>query len=109
MAERIAVTRIDFAIAQDIVVVNKIAETGTRAIVVESSEKKDNELDEMLAWCESNGWVVRRYAPLGARAWKGAAPRPVRTSGQIRRKRDELMKYPVPGLNVSALNLAYDC
>ena len=107
-AEKQEITRIDFATTADLVVVNKLVEEPTRAWVYDSSQKPAIELDKMLAWCESNGWTVRRFAPLGARAWKGA-PRPIRTAAQIIKRRAELTMRPVPGLNVVALDLAYDC
>lgn len=110
MAERkeVHITRIDFAVADQSVVVNKLVEIDGRAIVIETSTKPLAELETMLTWCASHGWTVRRYAPLGARAWKGAA-KPVRTAGQIQKRRAEMEKYPVPGLQVHALDFAYDC
>lgn len=103
------ITRIDFATTADVVVVNKLVEEPARARVIDSAQKPAAELDKMLAWCEANGWTVHRFAPLGARAWKGNAPRPVRTANKTIAKRDELTRHPVPGLNVVALDLLYDC
>ena len=110
-AGKIVVTRIDFALAGDVVVVNKIDDmtVAGRSIVVDSNEKPASELDKMLAWCETNGFVVRRYAPLGARAWRGERPRPVRTKAAVIKKHADLLAYPVKGLQVHALDLAYDC
>jgi len=111
MAKRLPVTRIDFSVGGEVVVVNKVAERLTpdgRDIVLESTQKALAELDAMLAWCESHGWVVRRYLPLGARAWKGDQPRLVRTREQIQKKRAELVRRPVPGLEAHALDLAFD-
>jgi hypothetical protein len=107
--QKLEITRIDFATTADLVVVNKLVEEPTRAWVFDSTQKPATELETMLAWCEANGWTVRRFLPLGARAWKGTAPRPIRTAGQIIKRRDELTRRPVPGLNVIALDLAYDC
>lgn len=106
-----SITRIDFALTgAESVIVNKIDDLSAagRAIVVESNPKPASEFEKMVKWCEENGWTVRRFLPLGARAWKGE-PRPVRDSSSIRRKRDDLTRYPIPGLNVVALDLAYDC
>ena len=102
------ITRIDFTVAGDIIVVNKLDELPDRPVVVEQRQHPKENLDTMLKWCEDNGFAVRRFLPLGARAWRGNV-RPIRTSAQIRRRRDELMRYPVDGLNVVALDLAYDC
>jgi len=104
------ITRIDFALTSDLVVVNKIDDgtTARTAVVVDSSIKERAKLDEMLSWCEANGWSVRRYFPLGARAWKGQ-PRVIRTRDQIRKKHADLTNHPVDGLQLHALDLAYDC
>jgi len=109
MAKQLNVTRIDFTTVGDQIVVNKIDDQTTdHSIIVENSQKSASSLEDMLTWCEGNGWTVRRFAPLGARAWKGGL-RPVRTAIQIKRKRDELTLHLVEGLNVVALDLAYDC
>lgn len=112
MVQKATISRIDFALtSNDAVIVNKIDDTtqAGRAIVVESCPKPKSEFEKMLEWCAANGWVVRKFLPLGARAWKGEEPRPVRDAGQIKRKRDTLTRDPIPGLNVVALDLAYDC
>jgi hypothetical protein len=103
------ITRIDFATTSEIVVVNKIDDTGARAIVVESKQYPIKQLEWMLQWCEANGYVIRRFAPLGARAWLGATPRMVRNRSEIMKKRRELEMYPVDGLQLNAVNLALDC
>lgn len=110
MEQRTKVTRIDFTVAGDIVVVNKIDDqtVAGRAIVINSCQYLLSSMEEMLSWCEANSFVVRRYFPLGARAWFGRV-RPVRTAGQIQRKRSELTRYPVEGLQIHTVDLAYDC
>ena len=49
------------------------------------------DLESALAWCEANGFVVRRWRSesygSGARAWKGDKPWVIRSKGQIQRKR----------------------
>ena len=45
---------------------------------------------DALAWCQSNGYVVRQWAD-GARAWRGI-PWPIRTRAQIQRKRAQAEK-----------------
>lgn len=109
----VQVTRIDFALTGDgeHVIINKfddLSVTG-RAIIISSTVKPADQFETMVAWCVQHAWTVRRFLPLGARAWKGPAPRPVRGTAQIQRKRDDLLRYPVAGLNVVALDLAYDC
>ena len=103
------VTRIDFATTSEIVVVNKIDDSGPRAVILASQQHPIEQYAGMLEWCEANGYVVRRYAPLGARAWLGTTPRVVRNRQQIMKKRRELEMNPVTGLEVSALDLALDC
>jgi hypothetical protein len=49
-------------------------------------------LEEMVAWLKSHGWTVRQWpaTPViqgGARAWRDD-PRPIRTTAEIKRKRD---------------------
>jgi len=104
-------TRIDFTIADGNVLIQKLDDETVmaRAIPVEQTQKPAAQLDTMLAWCESHGWHVRRYLPLGARAWKGDAPRVVRTEYRIKKKRAQLTRQQIPGLNVHALDLRYDC
>jgi hypothetical protein len=48
----------------------------------------DFDLEAALAWCESNGYTVRRW-PGGARAWKGE-PWVIRTGWQIVKLRRKL-------------------
>lgn len=113
MAEQLTVTRMDFTLidnGRQVVVMKFDDQTvPARAIPVsDPSVKPGADFETMLTWCIDHGWTVRRFAPLGARAWKGTA-RVVRTAGQIIKKRDELTRYPVPGLNVVSLDLAYDC
>ena len=111
MEQKSIVSRIDFSVAGDVIVVNKIDDQTIpgRAIVTNSRQHPKSELDKMIAWCEANGFHVRRFLPLGARAWFGALPRPVRRRGQTQRKRSELERYPVEGLQLQALDLVYDC
>jgi len=63
-------------------------------------------LDQMAAWLEGKGWTVRRW-PGGARAFKDGL-KPIRTRAQIHRKRDVLKLNPPKGVEVHALDLAYD-
>jgi len=46
------------------------------------------DLEAALAWCQANGWSVRRW-PGGARAWKGQ-PLPIRSAVDIIRLRRRL-------------------
>lgn len=77
----------------------------------------DFDLEEALAWCEENGYTVRRW-PGGARAWRGE-PWAIRTGWQIVKLRRELeAKWRVefhrnPGRwsrfdTLLSLDLAYD-
>lgn len=102
------ITRLDFTkLPDDRVLVNKIFEDHQRRqAVVVNTVMSSLTLDELVSWCESTGWTVRRW-PGGARAWWGGL-RPVRTAGAIKNKRAELMHRPIPGLQVHALDLAYD-
>ena len=66
-------------------------------------------LADAIAWCQSNGYIVRQWAG-GARAWKGI-PWPIRTRAQIRRKREQAEKRTRrTGENSGLLSLdfAYD-
>ncbi len=55
---------------------------GRRNITTSHELKPANfDLQAALAWCEENGYTVRRWS-YGARAWLGA-PRPVRTRREI--------------------------
>jgi len=104
------VTRFDLTLAGDKLVANKLDDVTNplRAIVVESVVLPADNFEGILTWCADNGWTIRVFLPIGARAWKGAA-RPVRNSLQIRRLRSELTAQNISGLNVHTLDLAYDC
>ena len=111
MADRLEITRIDFIETSNGVVVNKLAWNGQRYIVTNGTTKTEEEnpefvLEEALAWCEKNGWSVRRWYG-GARAFKGE-PRVIRTTGQIKSLRERLKRYPVPGLQLHTIDLRYD-
>jgi len=100
------ITRLDFVQLPQGALVNKILEDHARGVTIVVATGVVPSLDEALNWCESTGWTVRRWTG-GARAWWGGL-RPVRSAGQIKKKREELLRYPVPGLQVNALDLAYD-
>jgi hypothetical protein len=106
---RANVTRIDLYQQNDGTLVFKYAEgwtASTPAISRRTVPPEEKSFDDMLAWLQSNGWTVRTW-PNGARAWKGA-PKPVRTAGQIMRKRESLERYPRPDLQLCNLDLALD-
>lgn len=68
-------------------------------------------LDGAIAWLEAHGYTVRRW-PNGARAWKGT-PWPIRTRGQIQRKREQVEKAVMAGrldggFNWTSLDFALD-
>ena len=75
------------------------------------------DIEASLAWCEENGWVVRRWGKTRARAWKGML-QPVRTRSRILRRareRDTFMAggrrplwLPEDVESVMVLDLAYD-
>jgi len=100
------ITRLDFVELPQGAIVNKILEDHERGVTIVVASGVVPSLDEALRWCESTGWTVRRWTG-GARAWWGGL-RPVRSAEQIKQKREELRRYPVPGLQVNALDLAYD-
>lgn len=107
-ANRPKPTRLDFIVAGDQVVVNKVLEgvlPNSRDIVMDTDTKKHDELDTMLEWCESHGWVVRRFLPAGARAWKGAQPRPVRSKTRILKLAQQLQRQ---GIDSNRYDLRYD-
>jgi hypothetical protein len=66
--------------------------------------KTEAEVQEILAWCEANGWTVHRINAEKARAWKGA-PQPVHDTAtilQMRRraqaeKRDYFVDFAFDG------------
>ncbi len=78
--------------------------------VVSESEIKPEpfDIEAALAWCEANGWAVRRWAT-GARAFRFGLE-PVRSIREIQRMREELKQYPRPELGdrTFVLDLAYD-
>jgi hypothetical protein len=67
------------------------------------------DLDAALAWCEDNGYTVRRWQG-GARAWKGE-PWVIRTRAQISRMRERNTLRAMGGRGTGAslfLDYAYD-
>lgn len=74
----------------------------------------DRPLDEMLAWLQENGWIIRTWGEgpwlSGARAWKDELI-PVHTAYEIKRRRENLQRENAAltfnGTN-NGLNLAYD-
>ena len=67
----------------------------------------DMSLDQIAEFLEAKGWTIRRWHQ-GARAWKGDIC-PIRTRGQILRKREQLTRHPRPGLQLCTIDLAFDC
>ena len=67
----------------------------------------DMTLDQMTALLQAKGWTIRHWHR-GARAFKDEI-RPIRTRGQIKRKREQLTRHPRPGLQLCAIDLAFDC
>ena len=64
-----------------------------------------------LAWAvkqlQLKGWTVRTWHK-GARAWNGPL-RPIRTKGQIIRKREQFTRHPRPGIQLCTVDFAFDC
>lgn len=80
-----------------------------RTVVVSFERKPQGfDIEKALRWCDGHGWTVRRW-PGGARAWRDGLE-PVRTTGAIKKLRDELRCRPRPELQGQgvALDLAYD-
>jgi len=100
------ITRLDFVELPQGALVNKILEDHVHGVSVVVATTIVPSLENALQWCESSEWTVRRW-PGGARAWWGGL-RPVRSAEQIKRKREELLRHPISGLQVNALDLAYD-
>ena len=103
--------RIDFAVVATGVVVTKFWLIDGRSIPLHGGEIKPTgfDLEGTLAWCEANGYTVRRWEG-GARAWKGE-PWPVRTRAQILRKRSAVERQVFAGHadgRLLSLDLAYD-
>jgi len=108
MASKITITRIDFVTTEEMVVVNKVYEgvlRGNRDIVVDTKQHPIAKFEGMLDWCEKNGWIVRRFEPRGARAWKGSEPRPVRTKKAIKKL---AMRLQRDGFDSNRFDLRYD-
>jgi hypothetical protein len=103
--------RIDFLVVATGVVVAKFWLIDGRSIPLHGGEIKPTgfDLEGALAWCEANGYTVRRWEG-GARAWKGA-PWPIRTRAQILRKRSEVERQALAGRtsgNLLSLDFAFD-
>lgn len=71
----------------------------------------DFDMKWALAWCEQNGYTVRRWYN-GGRAWKGTELWPVRTRSRIKRCRRELERMAQSGMyadaNLLSMDLRYD-
>ena len=104
------ITRMDFVTTPRGVIVNKLGKNWNGRLVVVTGETKPAgfNLEKALAWCESQGWTVRRW-PGGARAWKYGLE-PVRSKSQVISLRDDLRQNPRPELQGQAvgLDLLYD-
>jgi len=104
------ITRIDFAIHPQGVVVNKYDRSWEYSPggLVSHETKTDFDVEAAISWLQKHGWKVRRW-PGGARAWLGEI-KPIRTRGRIQKIRDELRERPRPELQGAgvALDLAYD-
>ena len=103
--------RIDFAVVPSGVAVTKFWLVEGRSVSLLGSEMKPAgfDLEEALAWCEANGYTVRRWDG-GARAWRGL-PWPIRTRAQILRKRSEVERQALAGRsggNLLGLDFAFD-
>jgi hypothetical protein len=104
--------RIDFAVTATVVVVTKFWSIGGRDVAPRGPDTKpaDFDLDGALAWCEENGYTVRRWDD-GARAWKGDTPHPVRMRAQIWRRRERAERRALHGDgggSVLSRDFAYD-
>ena len=104
----IKVTRIDLFNTPHGVFVVKFPDGWTASTPpVKSYYISDRTLDDLARTIETlPGWRVRRW-PGGARGWLGK-PMPVRTREQIKRKREELTRHRPPGVEIHALDLAYE-
>ena len=103
--------RIDFAVVPSGVAVTKFWLVEGRSVSLLGSEMKPAgfDLEGALAWCEANGYTVRRWDG-GARAWRGL-PWPIRTRAQILRKRSEVERQALAGHgsgNLLTLDFAFD-
>jgi len=106
-------SRIDFRVLESGVAVTKFDRVQDRSIPWEQGcEIKRawgrKELDDALAWCEENGYIVRRWAG-GARAFKGELFS-IRSASQINRMRDRLERAALAGKSDSGMffDLRYD-
>jgi hypothetical protein len=104
--------RIDFAVATSGVVVTKLWLIEGRNVALHGAQTKpaDFDLDGALAWCEANGYTVRRWQG-GARAWRDDEPRPIRTRLQIWRRRaraEQLALHGDPAACALSCDFAYD-
>ena len=79
----------------------------------DTHENPSVSLDDMIKWCEQNGYHVRKWCPTGARAWLGRKPHPIRDRWQMKRL-DERLKQrrdagTLPeGVQLHTLDLRYD-
>lgn len=102
------ITRVDLYARPDGVFVAKYPRDWTASTPpAKSYVITDHTLDELAAQLEQTpGWRVRRW-PGGARGWLGKLA-PVRTRSDIIRKREELTRWRPAGVEVHALDLAFD-
>jgi hypothetical protein len=87
--------------------VMKFAEGWTASTPPSQNYESEKSLEEIVAWLEANGWIVRKWYN-GARAFKNGTMAPIRCKFEIIAKRQSLQKWPDPHLQIHALDLAYD-
>ena len=104
------ITRCDFFLSGGAWTVKKFPYGWTARTYPITTEKKPAEFDieETLAWCQENGWTVRRW-PGGARAWKGE-PLPIRDQRAVLIMRRRAENKLITGQKVPELfhDLAFD-
>jgi len=111
------IVRIDFTVTAAGVMVTKYTRIagpdGVRDVALDAPDlHRDLDLDWALAWCEAHGFTVRRW-PTGARAFRGK-PWPIRTVGEIKRRREQVERDVRAGLLPggfywAGLDFALDC
>ena len=108
MSDTPRVTRIDLFIRPD----NRVQvfkypagwNASTRPVASYISETS---YDSIMAWFKENNWITRQW-PGGARAFLNGTMAPVRSAGEIKRKREAITRYPPPGVQIHAVDLAYE-
>jgi len=104
--------RIDFTVTSENVIIIKFYRADGRDHPLPAEIKPAGfDLAGALAWCERNGYTIRRW-PQGARAFKGE-PWPIRAKAQIRKRRDEVESlaqrgYLPSGFYYGGLDFALD-